>query len=382
MTPAARVQTAIEVLDEILSGTPAEKALTGWARRSRFAGSKDRAAVRDHVYDGLRRRNSASFLGGDLSGRGIMLGILRQDGADLDALFSGQGYGPAALSVAEQIVPSGDVPLDIPEWLVPRLRDSMGGDFETGIAAMSARAPVALRVNLQKTDRDSARRALLEDGIETYSPTQASTALIATTGARKVAQSKTYQTGLVELQDVSSQMAIEAIPLRSDMKVLDYCAGGGGKVLGMAGRATAQYFACDAIEARLRDLPNRAERAGADIQVITDPAQHAPYDLVFCDVPCSGSGTWRRTPDAKWRFTKADLDELTQVQAGILFDAAQLVAPGGVLVYATCSLLDDENILQIQKFMDVSSGVKLVSTEQIPLGQETDGFCFAVLEVA
>ncbi|MEP2532557.1 RsmB/NOP family class I SAM-dependent RNA methyltransferase [Shimia sp.] len=379
MTPAARVQTAIEILDDVLAGKPAEKALTGWARRSRYAGSKDRAAVRDHVYDALRRRNSAAALGGGLSGRAVMIGLLRQEGVDLDTLFTGPPYAPEPLKVSETEFAVETVPLDVPDWLVEPLRASLGAVFDESMRYLKQRAPVGLRVNLQKTTRSAAQAALQENGIETRAASKAESGLLVTLGARKIAQSPAYRDGLVELQDVSSQSAVEAIPLCDGMSVLDYCAGGGGKLLAMAGRARGRFYAHDALAHRMRDLPSRADRAGVKVVLIEEPAQHAPYDLVFCDVPCSGTGTWRRTPDSKWRFTQPDLDKLLELQQQILSDASELVKPKGTLVYATCSILLDENSVQIAQFLKNHPEWRLAKDCQLPICTDSDGFYFATL---
>lgn len=379
MTPAARVQAAIEILDQVLEGTPAEKALTGWSRRSRFAGSKDRAAVRDHVFDALRRRNSAAFVGGGLSGRGLMIGVLRQDEAELGAVFTGDGYAPAALSEDEQSAPVGDPPLDVPDWLETLLRDSLGDAFGDSVAALRGRAPVILRVNLRKASVAQAQEMLAYDGIETRTMALVDTALEVTEGARRIKNNAAYLDGLVELQDASSQALVAALSISKGMKVLDYCAGGGGKTLAMAGRAEAQFFAHDALVQRMTDLPARAKRAGVKVQVVKTPKDKAPFDLVLCDVPCSGSGTWRRTPDAKWRFTSKDLVKLEQVQAEILEQAKELVAPDGALVYATCSVLTAENTAQIEKFVQNNPTWEIEWQRQYLLSEGGDGFFGAIL---
>ncbi len=379
MTPAARVQAAIEILDQILEGAAAEKALTGWARRSRFAGSKDRAAIRDHVFDVLRRRNSAAYSGGALTGRALMIGLLRQDGLDLEAIFSGEGYGPDRLSDDENEVSGGSPPLDVPDWLVGPLKDSLGDQFDETLKALRARAAVILRVNLRKATLEEAQSVLAQDGIETRPMALVDTALEVTTGARRVKLNAAYLEGMVELQDASSQALVAEIPLSNNLKVLDYCAGGGGKVLAMSGRAEACFYAHDALEQRMSDLPVRAERAGATVQIVNDPTSAAPYDVVLCDVPCSGSGAWRRSPDAKWRFTAEDLAQLEATQAEILRQAQELVVPGGVLVYATCSVLNAENTAQSERFVQSNPDWTVEWQRQFLLSEGGDGFFGAIL---
>ncbi len=379
MTPQARVQAAIEILDQILQGMVAEKALTRWARQSRFAGSKDRAGIRDHVFDALRRRNSAAFLGGGMTGRGLMIGVLRQDGADLHAVFMGEGYAPAPLNGQELTVPEGKVPLDVPEWLIEPLRNSLGEAFHDTLSALTKRAPVILRVNLSKATLAQAQDLLTRDGIETLPMSLVDTALEVSAGARRIKNSLAYLNGVVELQDASSQALISRISLDKGMKVMDYCAGGGGKVLAMAGRCDAQYFAHDANPQRLSDLPARAKRAGAKVTIAENPEASAPFDLVLCDVPCSGSGTWRRTPDAKWRFAPEDLAELERVQAEILEKAQRLVSPSGALVYATCSVLAAENTAQIERFVKNNPAWESDWQRQFLLSEGGDGFFGAIL---
>lgn len=382
MTPAARVQAAIECLDRILEGAPAEHVLTGWARGSRFAGSGDRNAVRDHVFDALRARRSLAALGGGDTGRAIMLGLLRRDGPDPESLFNGDPYAPGQLSEAERN--GGRPPLDgaeaadLPDWLWPRFVDSLGPDAIVVARAMQHRAPVHLRVNLLRADIATAVAALERDGITAKSHPAASTALEVTAGARRVRGSRAFLDGLVELQDAASQAVVEMLRLRDGMRVLDFCAGGGGKTLAMAARAKVELFAHDAAPQRLRDLPERARRAGAKVTVLSDPAAAGPYDLILCDVPCSGSGSWRRAPDAKWRLTEADLDRLGHTQRDILKRASRLLARGGTLAYATCSVLRQENEDLARSFAS-DSPLAISAERRWDMTGGTDGFYAALL---
>ncbi|WP_372885077.1 RsmB/NOP family class I SAM-dependent RNA methyltransferase [Shimia sp.] len=385
MTPAARVQAAIGLLDEIFAGAPAEKALTGWARRARFAGSKDRAAVRDHVFDALRRRVSALPEGADETGRNLMLGLLAQDGADIAALFGGAGYGPPALEPQEgallaDIAGPGARP-DIPAWIAPLLQGALAGEMAAVIEAMRHRAPVFLRVNLARITRDSAVEALAREEISTRISTLSDSALEVVAGARRIAASSPYRDGLVELQDASSQAAVESLPLAEGMRILDYCAGGGGKTLAMGGRVRADFFAHDAHAARMRDLPVRAERARLRVSLLEalQLKVESPFDLVFCDVPCSGSGTWRRTPDAKWRFSRPDLDSLLALQQKIVQQAEGLVSHDGVLAYATCSLLREENEDQVARFLSERPDWQCLSLRRWSPVDGCDGFFLAQL---
>lgn len=388
MTPAAHIAAAAEILDDILDGAPAEKALTGWARRSRFAGSKDRAAIRDHVFDALRCRRSFGLLGGAETGRALMLGQMIADGRDPSDIFTGEGHAPAPLSPEEEALVArdpaqalSDAPraeaCDMPDWVWPMLDASLPGQAEEVARNLRHRAPVFLRVNLRKTDPARAIADLAEDGIVAEPHPLAETALTLTEGARKVAHSGPYQDGHVELQDAASQAVVASLPLANGLRVLDYCAGGGGKTLAMAGRADAEFTAHDALPARMKDLPDRAARAGVQVNVTDRP--DGPYDIVLCDVPCSGSGAWRRSPDGKWRLTEAGFADLLGTQSEILDLAAPLVAPGGVLAYATCSVLAPENRDQVEAFLSRHPEWDLTTDMQWLPTDGGDGFYLAQL---
>ncbi|MFT4014999.1 MAG: RsmB/NOP family class I SAM-dependent RNA methyltransferase [Paracoccus sp. (in: a-proteobacteria)] len=355
MTPAARAQAAIQILDRILAGDPAEAALLRWSRASRFAGSGDRGAVRDLVFDSLRRRDSRAALGGGLSGRGLILGMCREEAIDPATLFTGQGHAPEPLSPAETNTTNAETnagaradDLDLPGWLRPLWSDALGDQANAVALAMRDRAPVWLRVNRLRATPEQARQALDRDGIRTEPAPRLATALRVLEGARKLAGARAYREGLIELQDLSPQLACAALPASG--RVLDYCAGGGGKALALAA-AGASVTAHDIDAGRMADLPARAKRAGARIRIAEPGQVGGAFDLVVTDVPCSGSGTWRRTPDAKWRLGPPDLARLTALQGAILDRASSLVAPAGHLAYMTCSVLRAENDAQIDAFL-------------------------------
>ena len=391
MTPAARIQAAADVLDRVIDGTPAEQALTTWARRARFAGSGDRAVVRDHVFDALRCQRSFAALAGVAapSGRALMIGRLRAEAIDPAEVFAGQPYGPSSLTAAEQAAMEAapelatlglGVQYDWPDWLVGPLVDATGPDATAVMAAQQRRAPVFLRANLRRTTPAAARDALAADGIEACLSDLSETALEVLGNARKIKQSRAFLGGLVELQDASSQAAVERLPLADGNNVLDYCAGGGGKSLATAARARLRLFAHDADPGRMRDLPARAARAGARIKTLSGAELSGrAFDLVLVDAPCSGSGTWRRTPDAKWRLTAARLAELQALQGAILTAAARHVLPGGYLAYMTCSLLTGENEQQCASFASASPGFRVLLHERFSPTTGGDGFFVAVL---
>jgi len=384
MTPGARIAAAAAVLDRVLEGAAAEQALTAWARASRFAGSGDRARVRDHVYDALRcLRSHTALAGADAaSGRALMIGAQVAAGLDPASVFTGAGHAPAPLTPAEWAAIAGAAPmpeavaLDCPDWLVAPLKESLGDGFAPVLALMQSRAPVMLRVNEARISRDAAAAALAAEGIATAPVDLASFALQVTGNASKIKMSRSYADGLVEFQDAAPQAAVAALPLVSGMRVLDYCAGGGGKVLAMAARTPGQYFAHDTDPARMRDLPERARRAAVAVTLLDGPAcrRAAPFDLVLADVPCSGTGTWRRAPEAKWRLTPDRLAELLATQATILDAAAGLVGGGGQLCYMTCSLLGAENGAQVRGFVARHPGWRLLAERHWTPLDGGDGF--------
>ncbi|MFZ1471029.1 MAG: RsmB/NOP family class I SAM-dependent RNA methyltransferase [Paracoccaceae bacterium] len=375
MTPGARAAAAIAVLDRILAGEPAEKTLISWARGSRYAGSGDRAAVRDLVYQALRCRRSFAALGGGLTGRGLILGGLRAAGQDPAHWFDGSPYAPEILTPEDAgRAPTEDEALNCPDWLQAPLRDALGADFAAVMQAMQHRAPVFLRVNPRRGAVADAVAQLQSDGITAVSHPLSRFALQVTEGERKIQTSQAYLSGLVEVQDASSQAVSDAVPLTVGQKVLDLCAGGGGKALALAARADVTLFAHDANPRRMTDLPDRARRAGVKIAVTDNPEKAAPYDVILTDVPCSGSGSWRRDPEGKWALTADRLAALCAVQADILDRAAGLCAADGTLAYATCSLLRAENEDQITAFLSRTPGWKQLARQRFSPMQGGDGF--------
>ena len=269
--------------------------------------------------------------------------------------------------------------LDCPDWLETPLRDSLGPDFEAVMSAMQHRAPVFLRVNAAKTSVAAAVQSLRDAGILVRPNPNVKNALEVMENARKIRTSAAYLHGLVELQDLSSQAVVEALPLTDGLRVLDFCAGGGGKTLAMAARARLRLFAYDANPARLSDLPARAARASVDVTIVKNPVDAAPYDMILTDVPCSGSGSWRRDSQGKWALNRSRLDQIKAVQAEILDSAAGMVAKGGTLAYATCSLLAEENTAQIAAFLARSPGWAQRFCHQFSPLHGGDGFFVALL---
>ncbi|MEO1676591.1 MAG: RsmB/NOP family class I SAM-dependent RNA methyltransferase [Pseudomonadota bacterium] len=384
MTPPARLAAAADILDAIAGSKAAEQVLTTWARQNRYAGSKDRAAIRDHVYDVIRQWRSLAARGGGESGRALTLGLLRASGEDPDAWFTGVGHAPHTLSDAERATgraPTAEEALDLPEWLLPMLRDSLGDALGSVAAALAARADLFLRWHAGRTDAARAIAALAEDGVVAEPHPMARTALRVTEGARRVHLARAYRDGLVEIQDVASQAVAEALPVPPGVTVLDYCAGGGGKALALAARG-ARVVAHDADPRRMADLAPRAARAGTPVETLAtaEVPYRAPFELVVLDVPCSGSGAWRRQPDAKWRLTPERLAALTEIQTEILNAASGYVTPGGHLAYITCSILPPENTGQIDRFLAAQGkGFTPTLSRRFLPGDGGDGFFLCLM---
>ncbi|WP_121117992.1 RsmB/NOP family class I SAM-dependent RNA methyltransferase [Croceibacterium ferulae] len=350
MTPAARIAAAIEVLDLVIAaargqGAPADRLLGEWLRQRRFAGSKDRRAIRELVYQAIRACGPVPE-----SGRAAML-RLAQLQPELAASFDGSNYGPAPIAAGEPVAAGGVAP----EWLAARLASA--GIDGAEAEALLERAPLDVRVNALKTTR--ATVDLPEPGEAL--PTPQGLRLPAGT---PVEQWDAYAQGLIEVQDGGSQLVCEAVASQGGETVIDLCAGAGGKTLALAAAMGngGTLVAADTDRTRLSRLGPRAERAGAKVDnvVLLNPGQELaalqPWvgqaDAVLVDAPCSGTGTWRRNPEARWRLTPAELERLVALQGRLLALAAQLVKPGGRLVYVTCSLLDEEGSGQVSRFLD------------------------------
>jgi len=389
VTPAARVQAAIELLDSIIAsarakGAPADRIIADYFRARRYAGSKDRRAVRDLVYRAIRLCGPVPA-----SGRAAMLAVAGQDQA-IAALFDGSPHGPPLRGEGEEVAKTGLAP----KWLAAALRAS--GLDGRAIAALMDRAPLDIRVNALKADRASL--ALPEAG----SLLDAPQALRYPSGT-PVESWEAYADGLIEIQDLGSQLLVMALPVSPGDTIIDLCAGGGGKTLALAARLGngASLVAADTDKRRLGNLAPRAARAGAAIDhtVLLDPGREmqalGPWagkaDHVLVDAPCSGIGTWRRSPEGRWRLDPAELARLNHVQDHVLDIAAQLVRAGGTIAFVTCSLLDAEGADRITAFLDRHPGWQVEPIAPAlgaahgpgwrlePLRDGTDGFFIACL---
>jgi 16S rRNA (cytosine967-C5)-methyltransferase len=388
MTPAARLQAASEILDEVIAsvredGPPADAIVTRYFKHRRYAGSKDRRAIRELVFRTIRRTAERPA-----SGRAAILGLAEERPELLD-LF-GEPRGPEPLVEGEDQAQASVVP----KWLVSELSPLVG---EEEWPALLERAPVDLRVNVTRSGRDPLLRDFAEGGATPISPWG-----IRLPPDSRIDEHAAFKNGLVEVQDEGSQLIALACEVKDAERAIDLCAGAGGKALALAAAApAANILATDTNRLRLSKLPARAARAGASIEtrLLNPPNElaeltdlRAKADLVLVDAPCSGSGTWRRNPEGRWRLTPERLDRFVALQSRLLGIAAELVPPGGRLVYAVCSLLSREGAGQTTDFLSRHSSWNVQETPVAagrldgagrlltPAHDGTDGFFVARLE--
>src|SRR5262245_44128166 len=417
MTPGARLSAAIEVLADIETRRrPAADALKDWGLTHRFAGSGDRAAIAGLAYDALRRRASAAHVMGEASPRAIALGMLRLERKlEPDAiatLADGARFAPPPLTENERArLAAADlngapawVAGDYPQWLDPYLARAFGEERAVEGAALASRAPLDLRVNPIKDERERAAGALAHLGAERtrWSPYGLRIALDADAKSPAIHAEPAFLKGFVEVQDEGSQLAALLAGAKPGEQVVDLCAGAGGKTLALAAMMDnrGQIYATDPDKRRLAPIHARLERAGVhNVQVRTprtssampSPAEgglgwglgdlDGRADLVLIDAPCTGIGTWRRNPDAKWRVRPGALEQRLNEQADVLDHAAPLVKPGGRIAYVTCSLLAEENGDQVRGFLARQAGFAIAPPAELAhvLGERADPFRQAVL---
>lgn len=384
MTPGARVQAAIEIVDELINNRfQVEKTLKIWARQNRYAGSKDREEIRDLVFDALRNLRSYAGSGGGMNGRAIISASLYFKGICLAQIFTGKGYSPAPLEnfVFHDLDKLKDAEkYDLPDWLWPIWLNDLGEKAEYSAMVLKERANLFLRVNLLKVTRKEAIICLAEQGIDAEIHSKVETALIVKRGQKRIRHSNIYQSGMIELQDASSQMTVCALPHNLSGPFLDYCAGGGGKALALAAKFKTKIIAHDAVNRRMVDIASRSSRAGAEIEIVsTNNLKNRDFGLVLADTPCSGSGTWRRDPAGKWLLTKTALMNLVQTQKDIIKRSSQFVRDGGILAYVTCSVLKSENCDQIDAFLSSNKNWTVQDYNQLYPSDCGDGFYYCYL---
>ncbi|MFL5213757.1 MAG: RsmB/NOP family class I SAM-dependent RNA methyltransferase [Microvirga sp.] len=381
MTPAARLSAAIEVFSDIEARRrPAADALKDWGLAHRFAGSKDRAAIASLVYDALRRKASAAWIMGEASPRGVLLGMLKlQRGLGLDAvaaLCSGERFAPAPLKEEERSRLStgtldaapAHVAGDFPEWIDSSLARNFGDDRVPEMQALATRAPLDIRTNTLKATREQVQDGLahLAPVWTPHSPVGLRVALGEDGRGPALHSEPEFLKGWFEIQDEGSQLAALLTAVKPGEQVVDLCAGAGGKTLAMAALMAnkGQIHATDTDARRLAPIHGRLARAGArNVQVRTPRGRADPVadldgtaDCVLVDAPCTGSGTWRRNPDSKWRLRPGSLEVRRKEQDAVLDRAARLVRPGGRIVYVTCSVLPEENDDAVERFLGAHAG--------------------------
>ena len=376
MTPSARLSAAIEVFAEIEARRrPAADALKDWGLSHRFAGSGDRAAIAGLVYDALRRKSSAAWLMGEATPRASLLGMLRRerglDAQAMAALCNGSRHAPPPLSDREAAALAHDaltgapahIEGDYPEWLDSHLARVFGDERAAEGAALASRAPLDLRVNTLAAERGQplAKLGHLNAAPTRWSPIGIRIRLAAEAKSPAIHAEPVFLKGQIEIQDEGSQLAALLADAKPGEQVVDLCAGAGGKTLALAAAMEnrGQIYSTDLDKRRLAPIHARLERAGArDVQVRTptgrgdilaDLAGRA--DLVMIDAPCTGTGAWRRNPDAKWRIRPGALAERLNEQQAVLERAATLVKSGGRIAYVTCSVLAEENNDQVGSFL-------------------------------
>jgi 16S rRNA (cytosine967-C5)-methyltransferase len=405
MTPAARLQMAIDIL-EGLNGTaqPADRYLKDWFKARRFAGSKDRRAIAEQVFQIFRHRAGFAHRMGSETPRALAIAALLAEGGDPESLFAESlsgGYGPAPLTDSERAAiaaaPSEappNLPLSVqgefPAFLESELTRAFGEKLLEEMTAFQTRAPVDLRVNTLKATRDDVLAALQADGFAAEATPRSPTGIRcpANTAPNK---HPLFESGAFEIQDEAAQIASDLAGAKPGMRVLDLAAGAGGKALALAAAMQNQgeIIASDIRGPALAELEMRAARAGATIirtHLLANPPDYSTligsFDIVFLDAPCSGSGTWRRQPELKWRLTPGRLSGFMATQDRLLLQAGRLTAEkGGRLIYATCSILPCENEDRVAAFLAENPQFRRLGPDfrASPAATGTDGFYAAIL---
>jgi len=406
MIPAARLSTAIEVLADLdARRRPAVDALKDWGLSHRFAGSSDRAAIAGLVYDALRRKASSAWLMSESTPRAVLIGMLRRerglDAAAIEGLCSGARFAPAPLTDGEKAALAANslagapapVAGDYPEWLDPHLARVFGDERSDEGIALATRAPLDMRVNLLKAERDELKPKLEHLAAEPtrWSPIGLRIRLAADAKSPAIHAEPLFRKGAIEIQDEGSQLAALFSGAKPGEQVIDLAAGAGGKTLALAATMEnrGQIYATDIDKRQLVAIHERITRSGArniqvrtprgEADVLADLAGRA--DLVVIDAPCTGTGTWRRNPDAKWRVRPGALDERLKQQASLLDRAVTLVKPAGRIAYITCSVLAEENGDQVAGFRGRHPEFSVEKPAELaaPLGERAYLFSHAAL---
>jgi len=428
MRLGGRLQASVEVLEDVLERrTPVSLALRDWGKAHRFAGSKDRSAIGNYVLDSLRHKSSLAYRMDNESARSLVLGtavfLYGMNPKTLNTDFEGDEHAPDKMTATELANLSGAIDLesapdwiraDIPEWLWPAFENNFGEESIKEGQALTARPPLDLRCNTIKMTPEKAGKILADFGAEPCQLSPVGFRVPPTTGDGRLPNiqiEEIFQTGGVEIQDEGSQLVSLLVDAKPGETILDYCAGGGGKALAMAADMNNEgaVHTFDIDKRRLAPVYQRSQRAGADIIKVHQPPEktlnflRGKCDRVLIDAPCTGVGTWRRKPDAKWRLSEESLEVRNKEQAQVLKAAKEFVRPGGLLFYVTCSVLAEENEGQVYKFLESNPEFTLISAGEVweekfgvkdfkpwsedgctitltPATTNTDGFFMAVME--
>ena len=398
MRQDARVNTAISILDNFLVGKNLNSVLSRWAKNNRYAGSSDRESIRNIVFDILRVKKTFTFIlekeKQPLNGRALVFLYSVFYSLPLNDIFTGQKYGPEKLNIYERefsgmaMEKNGrgfEIVDNIPDFLLDEFKRSLGSKFNNVMRLLERRAPVSIRVNALKSDTSSVLKLLSLEGVEVKKSKEVKYGIDIIGNPRRLKQIKAFKDGYFEVQDLHSQKIIEDLPINEHTKILDYCAGAGGKILSIASllKGKGKFFIHDLDKKKLIEADLRAERAGVKLKRLTNEnfqKHYSTFDYILADVPCSGSGAWRRNPQQKWRITPASMREILKGQILILNDVKDLIKKNGFLFYITCSLLKMENEEVIDRFLIENQNFHLFNKRNMIIDKNGDGFFCAMIQ--
>ena len=394
----SRANAAIFILDEFLAGQNLNAILAKWSKANRYAGSSDRESIRDIVFDILRVKKTLTFILNKekqlINGRALVLLHSVHYSLPLNDIFTGQKYGPDKLNnyenefseIAKENNERGfEVVDNIPDFLLDEFERSLGSKFNNVMRLLEKRGPVSIRVNAHKSNVSSILEVLSSEGIEGKIAKKVRYGIKIIGNPRRLTQIQAFKDGYFEVQDLHSQKTIEGLPIKENTKILDYCAGAGGKILNIASllKGNGRFFVHDLDKKKLIEADLRAKRAGIKLKRLNAHSMekhHSSFDYILADVPCSGSGTWRRNPQQKWRITPYTLEEILNRQITILNEVKDLIKKNGFLFYITCSLLKIENEEVVDDFLIQNKNFSLLNKENITIDAQGDGFFCAVLQ--
>ena len=394
----SRANAAIFILDEFLAGQNLNAIISKWSKANRYAGSSDRESIRDIVFDILRVKKTLTFILNKekqvINGRALVFLYSVYYSLPLNDIFTGQKYGPDKLNnyenkfseISQENNDRGfEVVDNIPDFLLDEFERSLGSKFNDVMRLLEKRAPVSIRVNVHKSDVSSVLEMLSSEGIEGKIAKKVRYGIEIFGNPRRLTQIQPFKDGYFEVQDLHSQKTIEGLPIKEDTKILDYCAGAGGKILNIASllKGNGRFFVHDLDKKKLIEADLRAKRAGIKLKRLDAEnmeKHHSSFDYILADVPCSGSGTWRRNPQQKWRITPDSLEEILNRQITILNEVKELIKKNGFLFYVTCSLLKIENEEVVDEFLIRNKNFSLSNKENITIDAQGDGFFCAVLQ--